>query len=634
MIYKLLGPVRSWASGSIRHKLILVLTASLTVASLCLMLLLVTFYRSRLLDERSMASVEINRLLQVALENAMLKRDIEGLDGIVLKLGQQEKISSVKILAPDGEVRFASEASVIGRKFDLQAGELCPGCTKEKMSRSTFSSFVTNPSGTEVLRSINTVPNRSECTQCHGPVNSNPVNGVLVVDYDAGQIRHETMFAALTLGAAGLGALLAAVAGIGWMINRIVLAPVARLSAAATAISQGGFGERVEPVGRDEIASLGVSFNTMARNVEKSIREIQSREQYLQVIIDAMPDGVRVIDADYKVVNANAAFLDQSGRAMAEIVGQPCYASSHSRTEPCPATLVTCPLVELSGRSKPTVFRHRHIDAHGKEIPVEVSAATLALDSGDGCAKRLIVEVIRDLSTDLKLSQEQRLSELGLLAAGVAHEIHNPLASIQFGLASLKRSLSSVVDDGSSERIRLIEGEISRCIDVTSRLLKLSQGPGERRELVVLNDIVRDVLSLLNAEALNRGCEFEIDMAPELRVVASDSEMRMLVLNLAQNALHAMPQGGTLTVSGRRGEDDIVLTFADTGVGIAAENLVRIFDPFWSRRADGVQGTGLGLSICREIVKGSAGQIRVESKKGEGARFFVRLPSADAGGAG
>jgi len=629
MRWSLSGRVYEWVDSSIRRKLALVLATGLAIASLCFLVLIVTSYRTRVLEERSTASVEINRLLQVALENAMLNRDITGLAGIVERLGRQDKIAGVMILTPNGEVRFASQGTMIGRRFDLARGELCPGCRIPREPDRTHAAFLTDPIRGEVLRSINPVRNREACVRCHGAIEANPVNGILVVDYDARQIERDTMTAALTLSAAGLSVLLAAICGIGWMLSRLVLAPVARLSAATSAIAQGRLGERVASSGRDEIASFGASFNTMATLIERSIREVEARERYVQAVIDAMPDGVRVIDGNYKVVNANAAFAAQHGRAIPEIVGRTCYATSHARTEPCAPTLVTCPLDALAHGAGPLICRHRHVRADGREIQMEVSAAPLDIEAEDGSRRRLVVEVCRDLSTELKLSQEQRLSELGFLAAGVAHEIRNPLASIQLGLASLNRAFASGSRDGAADYIRVIEAEIGRCIEVTSRLLKLSASPGERRELVVLGEIVADVLSLLNAEALKSGVELVIDMMPDLRVIASDSEMRMLVLNLAQNALHAMPGGGKLTVTGWRSGTDIVMTFADTGVGIAPENLGRIFDPFWSRRADGVQGTGLGLSICREILNGSGGRISVSSEVGKGTILMVTLPSAD-----
>lgn len=618
-----------WASQSIRRKLVLSLATILTAASLCLLLLIVTVHRSRLLDERSAASVEINHLLQVALENAMLKRDIDGLAGIVRQLGRQERVTGVMILAPDGEVRFASEQANIGRRIDLAAGQLCPGCTKPSDDTKTFAAFTTAAPGLEVLRSINPVPNRDQCTQCHGPVAKNPVNGILVVDYDARQIRRETWMTTAALAAIGLSVLLASIGGIGWTVSRLVLAPVSRLSAATHAISAGRLDERVNFSTRDELGVLGNSFDRMIGRLEQSLRTVEARERYLQALIDAVPDGIRVIDGDYNVINANRAYAARSGLTTAEVMARKCFATSHARETPCAPTMTTCPVAELARKPSPIVFRQRHVTSAGKDTPVEISAAPLELDSADGTRKRLIIEVIRDLGAELKLSQEQRLSELGLLAAGVAHEIHNPLASIQLGLASLTRSLDSPGKSDAFDSIRIIEHEIDRCMEVSSRLLKLSQGPGRRDELVVFNDVIADVLSLLNAEALKLGVEFRLDLAPSLRVLASDSDMRMLTLNLAQNALHAMPRGGTLTVVGRLTGDRVLVMFCDTGVGIAPDDLQRIFDPFWSRRADGVQGTGLGLSICREILNGLGGRISVESTEGKGTTFTISLPSAD-----
>ncbi len=621
--------VRNWMGGSIQRKLAVVLAVGLAIASLGFLMLIVASYRDRVLEERSMASLEINRLLQVALENAMLNRDIPGLAGIVERLGRQDKIAGVMILAPGGEVRFSSQAGMVGQRFDMARGELCPGCGLPLVPTEPKTAFLTDPKRGEVLRSINPVHNREPCVQCHGAISAHPVNGILVVDYDARQISHDTMVAALTLGAAGLSVLFAVIGGVGWMLNRVVIAPVARLSAASGAITQGRLGERVTPVGHDEIAALGASFNAMASRIEHSMHDVESRERYLQAVLDAMPDGVRVIDESYRVVNANSEFAAQHGRAISEVVGRTCYQTSHARNEPCPATLVTCPLDVLSKSAGPLICRHRHVRADGREIQMEVSAAALDIEVEPGKRRHLIVEVCRDLSKDLKVSQEQRLSEIGFLAAGVAHEICNPLASIQLGLASLNRAASSGSPEQAADYIRVIEGEIGRCIAITSRLLKLSASPGERRELVVLGEIVTDVLSLLNAEVLKSGVAFVNNMPPDLRVIASDGEMRMLVLNLAQNALHAMPNGGHLTITGRRSGNQIILTFADTGVGIAPENLARVFDPFWSRRADGVQGTGLGLSICREILKSSGGQISVTSELGKGTIFEVTLPAAD-----
>jgi signal transduction histidine kinase len=178
--------------------------------------------------------------------------------------------------------------------------------------------------------------------------------------------------------------------------------------------------------------------------------------------------------------------------------------------------------------------------------------------------------------------------------------------------------------------LNLMDREIDRCIQVTDRLLKLASPPAELPELVAIDQVTPEVISLLNAEAYSVKTAITLDLAPSLRVIATDSEIRMLIFNIVQNAFHAMPQGGTLVVTGRVEDDDVVLRFKDTGSGIAPEDVLRIFQPFWSRRADGAHGTGLGLPICREIVRRHGGTITAESRSGEGATFIVRLPWAEA----
>lgn len=620
-----------WLGASLKRKIAMALAATLTLASLCFLAILVWSYRERVLEERGIASAQLNQLLQVGLENAMLKRDIPGLRQIVSDLGRQERIAGVMILSPDGEVRFASQPELVGKRYDLAKGELCPDCRTGKPGEPTSSSLLTTGQGGEVVRSVNEVRNKEPCTQCHGAVGGHPVNGILVVDYDASQIATDTMKATLALSGSGLVVLLGAIGGIGWVLNRAVLAPVARLTLATEGLSAGAASPGVHFDGNDEIARLGRAFDRMAGRIAADVREIGSRERFLQALIDAIPDGVRVLSEDYTVVKANAAFAAQQGLEPEAIVGQPCYATSHRRSEPCAPTLVTCPLYEIGKGQGALTCRAHHVGSDGADIPVEISAAPLVLDTGSG-AQRLVIEVIRDLGREMRISQEQRLSEIGLLAAGVAHEIRNPLTSVHLGFASINREISEGRVANVAEYLKLIEAEIERCIDVTSRLLKLSAPADALPELVQVSVAVAEVLSLLRAEALKCGVEVVIDVPSSLRVIASDGELRMVVFNLSQNALHAMPKGGLLEVKGELAGGKVQLTFSDTGVGIAADDLQRIFDPFWSRRADSVQGTGLGLSICREIVKHHKGTIAVRSTLGAGTRFVVTLPSADADG--
>jgi len=245
----------------------------------------------------------------------------------------------------------------------------------------------------------------------------------------------------------------------------------------------------------------------------------------------------------------------------------------------------------------------------------------------------MIVESIRDLDKTLQVSHEQKMSQIGRLAAGVAHEIHNPLASVRLALDSVLRTNRKKPGETPTEVwscMELVDGEINRCIEVTKRLLKLSMFSGVEAQIVPINQSVSETLTLLTWEAAEDGVETVQDLDPtEPRLVANESDIRIAILNLVQNAFHAMPNGGRLTVTTRKERGQVVLIVEDNGVGITKEDLPHIFDPFFSRRADNREGTGLGLSITQALIERHGGKISVSSIPGQGSRFTTSFPNPD-----
>jgi len=155
----------------------------------------------------------------------------------------------------------------------------------------------------------------------------------------------------------------------------------------------------------------------------------------------------------------------------------------------------------------------------------------------------------------------------------------------------------------------------------------LSRLPRQQPQIVSLDRAVSDTLQLLDFDAQSHGIVQHLELAADdLRVLADDSDLRMVVLNLVQNGHHAMPKGGSLTVRTSVENKSAVIAVCDTGRGISAGQIERIFDPFFSHRADGEGGTGLGLTICKSIVERYAGTIQVSSVPGQGTVFTVRLP--------
>ena len=234
-----------------------------------------------------------------------------------------------------------------------------------------------------------------------------------------------------------------------------------------------------------------------------------------------------------------------------------------------------------------------------------------------------------------QLVRSERMVSVGFLAAGVAHEINNPLASIAFCAESLERRLQAVMPRLGNEGevvqkyLRMIQDESQRCKIITQKLLDFSRSGG-KRERAELSRVVADVIEV--ARVLPNARNKSIHFAPEVMASAlvSVPDIKGVVLNLIVNALDSMGEGGEVQVSLAADARQAELRFADSGCGMAPDTLQHIFEPFFTRSRTG-HGTGLGLSISHQIVDQHGGTIRATSAgPGKGSTFAVRLPLASA----
>lgn len=615
------------------HKFVFTLSLCLISISLFFAVFILERYQAQLTRERGAASASVNHLLQVALENAMLKRDLAGLRTIVHRLGQQPNIRNAFITNLELEIRFASNPEWLGRGLGVGSADDPWQLDMQRLAREgAFTRFLHDERGGEILRSVNPVANREACVGCHDEPAKNPINGILFIDYDAAPLRERAREDALLLLGAGLLALLFTVGVMIWFMRRFVLRPVARLAEASRALAEGELTHRARLASRDELGLLARTFNRMAANLQRGMDALAQQKAFLQALIDAVPEGIRVIDQDYRVVLANRVYHQQLGKREGEAVDEPCYVSSHRRQTPCPATLVTCPLEHIRESGQPLKLMDEFRRGELGDLPVEVCAAPVAGGRDQaGEPRLLIVEAIRDLRQATEFSHEQKLSSIGQLAVSIAHEIHNPLASIRLALQGNLRALRAAHPDIAeiAQYLELVDDRIDHCMDITHRLLKLSNAGSERAQLLELAEIAEETLSLLRYEGRQKGIELETSAeAGEFRVLAVDAELRMLVLNLVQNAFHAMPEGGQVNVYLSHVGEEIELRVQDNGVAIPESMLDKIFDPFFTRRADGQTGTGLGLAICKNIVDRGGGRILARNNPERGACFVVYWPEA------
>lgn len=234
--------------------------------------------------------------------------------------------------------------------------------------------------------------------------------------------------------------------------------------------------------------------------------------------------------------------------------------------------------------------------------------------------------------TQAQVMHQEKLAGIGQLAAGVAHEIGNPLTAID----SLVQLLAADTDDEvTRERVRTIQGQVDRISEIVHNMADLSRPLAHEAQMVDVNVVLQSVLRLVHYDARFRNVEPTVTLADDLPPVWSvEDHLFGVFLNLVLNAVDAMPAGGRLGIASSQVGDVVEVRVRDTGHGIPIEDQARIFEPYFTTKGVG-HGTGLGLSVCREFLDRLGGDITVESEPGAGSTFVVRIPietTSDPGG--
>ena len=339
-------------------------------------------------------------------------------------------------------------------------------------------------------------------------------------------------------------------------------------------------------------------------------------ERYLYALFNSMPIPLTVGDAsNLALISANQAFLDLIGYELDEIVGAtPPFAWWDPDEEK-----------RHDGFTPGSVVRRVYRRKDGRPLPTEVLSHAVLGDDGKPV---LLLGVITDLSEqrrlDQQLVQSGKLAAIGELAAGVAHEINNPL----FAILGLTEFLLKEIEPESKsyQRLELIQQTGLEIKEIVRALLDFARENAEDRHVVVLDDVIRSTVDLIRRTNAHKGVELvESYDDGGVLVSASSNQLKQIILNLIANARQAMPNGGTVRVGVHREGDHLVVVVSDDGPGIEPDVLVRIFDPFFTtKRLTG--GTGLGLSVSLGIAESHGGTLTAASEPGRGAAFTLCLP--------
>jgi two-component system NtrC family sensor kinase len=368
----------------------------------------------------------------------------------------------------------------------------------------------------------------------------------------------------------------------------------------------------------------------LALEVASRSREIEEQRRFTGLVIDSLPVGLYVIDRDYRIQFWNRKReTGTQGLRRADVVGRPVF-----------EVLTRQPAAQLRSEFD-RVFRAGEM----QQIDIEVETASgpryyrisripMRLDADAITHVITIGEDVTDSrEVQRRILQSEKLAAVGQLAAGVMHEINNPLATIGACVAAIDARLGDSADNTVREYLEIIDKEVLRCTHIVDGLLDFSRPRDAAPKVSVeINALVEQTLFLLKHHQRFRRIAVTREFADGLPVVlVNDEQMIQVLMALMLNGVDAMDDGGTLTVRTApnfdRG-DEVMVEVRDTGHGIPAADLPKIFEPFYTTKPPG-RGTGLGLSICYGIVEQHRGRIEVDSEPGLGSTFRVFLPTAD-----
>ena len=395
-----------------------------------------------------------------------------------------------------------------------------------------------------------------------------------------------------------------------------------------------------EPLSSEDMALLAAVAGQIATALENArlyrqlhlkALELDRLRAFNENILESLDDGLLVVDLNDRIIRWNSALEQLYGISRAEAVGRTFDAlfdapfveaiRAARRDAPYGTTLSRMP---LSGR-----------DADERKLLV--NAAVVPLRSADAVGTVTVgtIVIIEDITSRVHLEEQLQISEkmasIGLLAAGVAHEVNTPLT----GISSFTQMLLDGADpnDHKTRLLEKIERQTFRAAKIVNSLLNLSRpaASGVPEPMPVdLNAVVGDVLSLLEHQFEMSRIKVRRELSEQPPVVlGTEHKLQQVFLNLFLNARDAMPKGGWLSISTRVEGSRIVAEVSDTGSGIPSEHIGRIYDPFFTTKAIG-QGTGLGLSIAYGIVREHDGSIKCESVVGHGTTFILGFPQAPA----
>jgi len=371
------------------------------------------------------------------------------------------------------------------------------------------------------------------------------------------------------------------------------------------------------------------NFLMLKQNFDTVNQAYHQIRTYTGDVLEHMADGVVVVNREGKITTFNRAAELIFGYQASDVIGQSCRDIVRDQT----------PILEQSLQRGEglTDVECRYQTKRGKELVLSVSTSILW---SDGQAVDACIAVIKDLTQQKKMEEQakrqERLAAMGELAAGVAHEIRNPLNAIDMTVQRFGAEFTPVENRGEyDELVRIVTSELNRVNGIVEQFLRLARPPKLLPMLTDIDTLIRDLATVIARKTASKNLALKLDLHLDRLVLVDREQLTQAMLNLLLNAVDATPDNGEISVASHFICADEVpfeidadgqwigLTVSDTGVGIGEDVLTRIFDPYFTTKDD---GTGLGLSLVARIIEEHGGRMDVKSRVGVGTTFCIFLP--------
>ena len=362
-------------------------------------------------------------------------------------------------------------------------------------------------------------------------------------------------------------------------------------------------------------------------------RQIDRERRITERIIDSLPVGLYVIDREYRISVWNRKReTGMQGVSRDDAIGRTIFEILHRQ----PPSVLRREFDEVFATGRLQIFQMES-RASGETRTFRISKIPMRLDDGPVTHVITVGEDVTDWrEAQDRFSQAEKLAAIGTLAAGVMHEINNPLATIAACAEGLELSLADVTPP-LREGLQLIQSEVQRCKGITDSLLDFSRPKATDKAMVDVNAVIERTVFILKHHSRFKKLTVRLDLDRSLGAVvhANEEQLVQVFMSLLINAMDAMREQGAVELRTKWGDDatTVLAEVVDHGEGIRRADLSKIFEPFFTTKAPG-RGTGLGLSICYAIVAEHGGRIEVDSIPGEGSVFRIVLPRADERGDG